>query len=255
MNGKVRVLAVVCAMGAAFAAACGDSEVPTGPSEAAVPAPPRVLSVSVTGPASFFSRGQTQQLRAQASLSNGLVEDRSSTATWSSDNSGVASVSSSGVITIGNEGEASVSATVDGQRGSLRVRVTYGSRTPDPAPGQRIPPPNESGEVVRLFQDRPDLVARSCQPENGGTGTWEFMEELIRRLRIKDTRWGYNSRRGVPGDVARDEVAYHWGPGPDEGSRDVYAWDVMGGHCGPTPSPAWIDVTSLGVLWASRGQF
>ena len=147
------------------------------------------------------------------------------------------------------------SATADGTRGTLRVNVVFASRTADPAPGQRLPPPNEFGEVQRLFADRPDLVARSCQPENGGTGTWEFMDELVRRLRLKDTRWGYNSRRGVPGDVARDEVAYHWGSGPDENSRDVYAWDVMGGHCGPTPTAAWIDVTSLGVLWASRGLF
>ena len=102
------------------------------------------------------------------------------------------------------------------------------SELPDPPPGQRLPAPNEFGVVVQLFAERPDLVARSCQPENGGTGTWEFMDLLVDRLRLKDTRWGYNSRRGVPGDVARDEVAYHWGSGPDENSRDTYAWDVMG---------------------------
>jgi hypothetical protein len=252
---KVRVFVGVCALSAVSLAACGESETPTGPTNAAVPAPPRVLSVTVVGPISFFQRGQTQQMIAQTSLSNGLIEDRSASATWQSDNSGVASVSSSGLVTVGNEGEATISATVEGQRGTLRVRVVHAPRTPDPPPGQRLPRPNEFGEVVRLFGDRPDLVARSCQPENGGTGTWEFMDELVRRLRLKDTRWGYNSRRGVPGDVARDEVAYHWGPGPDENSRDVYAWDVMGGHCGPNPSPAWIDVTDLGVLWASRGLF
>jgi Bacterial Ig-like domain (group 2) len=252
---NVRVLVGVCAIGALSLAACGDSEVPTGPTNAAVPAAPRILSVTVAGPISFFRRGQTTQMAAQASLSNGLIEDRSASATWQSDNSGVASVSSGGMVPVGNEGEATISATVEGTRGSLRVRVVHAPRTDDPPPGQRLPRPNEFGEVVRLFGDRPDLVARSCQPENGGTGTWEFMDELVRRLRLKDTRWGYNSRRGVPGDVARDEVAYHWGPGPDENSRDVYAWDTMGGHCGPNPSPAWIEVTDLGVLWASRGLF
>ncbi len=59
----------------------------------------------------------------------------------------------------------------------------------------------------------------------------------------------------MAGDVARDEVAYHWGPGPDEGSRDSYAWDIMVGHCGPNPQPAWIDVSDLGTLWVSRGRF
>lgn len=252
---RMYVCAAALMAAAAGASGCGSSSTPTGPSSPATPTPPAVFSVTVSGPTSYYQRGQTQQMTARVTLSNGFFEDRTSGVTWASSNGGVASVSASGVVTIGNEGDTEISATADGKRGSVQVRVVYAFRTPDPAPGQRIPPPNEFGEVQRLFNDRPDLVARSCQPENGGTGTWEFMQELIRRLRLKDTRWGYNSRRGVPGDVARDEVAYHWGPGPDENSRDVYAWDVMGGHCGPNPTPAWIDVTSLGVLWASRGEF
>jgi hypothetical protein len=214
-----------------------------------------VLSVEVTSSTnSHISRGQTQQLAAMATLSNGLIENRASTASWQSDNGGVASVSSSGLMTVGNEGEATVSATVDGQRGTLRVRVQYAFRTPNPPPGQRLPKLNELGEVQRLFAERPDLVARSCQPESGGTGTWEFMDELVRRLRLKDTRWGFNSRRGVPGDVARDEVAYNWGSNPDEGTREAYAWDVMVSHCG-NPQPAWQDVSDLGTLWTGRGVF
>jgi hypothetical protein len=251
---KVRVCIVAAATAAMMA--CGDSEVPTGPSNAAVPSPPRVNSVAVSGPASYHARGQTQQLTANATLSNGFVEDRSSSATWQSDNSGTASVSSSGLMTVGNEGEATVSATVDGQRGTLRVRVQYAFRTPDPPPGQRIPRPDESGFIRQLFGERPDLVARSCQPESGGTGTWEFMDFVVERLRQeKDLRWGYHARRGIASDPARDEVAYHWGPGPDENSRDTYAWDIMAGHCGPNPGPSWIDVTNLGVLWISRGKF
>jgi hypothetical protein len=252
---RVRLFASAITLAAVFGSACGSSEVPTGPSNPVVPSPPTVSSVAVVGPTSFFQRGQTQQMTARATLSNGFVEDRSSTATWQSDNSGTASVSSSGVITIGNEGEATISATVEGQRGTLGVRVVHAFRTPDPAPGQRLPKPNEFALIQQLFAERPDLVARSCQPESGGTGTWEFMELVVDRLRLKDTRWGFQSRRGVAGDVARDEVAYHWGPGPDEGSRDAYAWDIMGGHCGPNPTPAWIDVSDLGTLWVSRGRF
>jgi len=253
---QVRLIAVGAVLAAAIAAACGDAEVPTGPSNPAVPSPPRVSSVAVTTTTtSFIARGQTQQLAAQATLTNGFVENRASTATWASDNTGVASVSSSGMMTVGNEGEATVSATLEGQRGTLRVRVQYAFRTPDPPPGQRLPKPNEAALIVQLFNERPDLVARSCQPESGGTGTWEYMEFVVDRLRLKDTRWGFQSRRGVAGDVARDEVAYHWGPGPDEGSRDAYAWDIMVSHCGSNPSPSWQDVSDLGTLWVSRGRF
>jgi hypothetical protein len=253
---QVRLLVVGAVLAAAIASACGQSEVPTGPTNAAVPSPPRVSSVTVTtSTTSFIARGQTQQLAAQATLTNGFVENRASTATWQSDNTGVASVSSSGLMTVGSEGEATVSATLEGQRGTLRVRVQYAFRTPDPPAGERLPKPNELGVVQQVFAERPDLLARSCQPESGGNGTWEFMEELVDRLRLKDTRWGFQSRRGVAGDVARDEVAYHWGPGPDEGSRDAYAWDVIGGHCGPNPVPTWGDVSDLGTLWVSRGRF
>jgi hypothetical protein len=251
---RVRALTAAIVL-AALSAACGDSEVPTGPTNAAVPSPPRVNSVAVTGVASFFQRGQTSQLRAQATLSNGFVEDRSSSAQWQSDNTGVANVSSSGVVTIGNEGEATIAATLEGQRGTMRVRVVYGNRTPDPPPGQRLPRPDESGLIRQLFGERPDLVARSCQPESGGNGTWEFMDLVVERLRLVDLRWGYHARRGVASDPARDEVAYHWGPGPDEGSRATYAWDIMGSHCGSNPQPAWLEVTDLGVMWISRGKF
>ena len=253
---QVRVMVVGMAIAAVVASACGDSDAPTGPSGAAVPSPPHVSSVAVTATTtSFIQRGQTQQLAAQATLSNGFVENRSSSATWQSDNSGVASVSSSGMMTVGNEGTATISATLEGQRGTLLVRVQYPFRTPDPPPGQALPKPNEFALIVQLFNERPDLVARSCQPESGGNGTWEYMEFVVDRLRLKDTRWGFNARRGVPGDIARDEVAYHWGSGPDEGSRDTYAWDIMVSHCGSNPSPSWQDMTDFGTLWASRGRF
>jgi hypothetical protein len=253
---QVRLAAAGALFAAAMVAACGGSDAPTGPSNAAVPSAPRVSSVAVTSSTtSFITRGQTEQLAAMVTLSNGFVENRSSSATWASDNTGVATVSSSGVMTVGNEGQATISATIDGQRGTLQVRVQYAFRTPDPPAGQRLPKPNEAAFIVQLHAERPDLVARSCQPESGGTGTWEYMEYVVDRLRLKDTRWGFQSRRGVAGDVARDEVAYHWGAGPDEGSRDSYAWDIMVGHCGPNPQPAWIDVSDLGTLWVSRGRF
>lgn len=236
--------------------ACGSGDPPAGPSTPAVPSAPKVLSVEVGGTAAFFERGQQQRLVARALLSNGFVEDRSSSATWQSSNSGVVSVSSAGVATAGDEGDATISATVEGQRGNLDVRVKYGIRTPDPPQGQRIPKPNEAAFVAQVINSRPDLLARSCQPESGGNGTWELMDLVVDRLRAeKDLRWGYNGRRGLENDPARDEVAYHWGSGPDHGSRDTYAWDILVGHCGTNPTPAWQDVSDLGTIWISRGRF
>ena len=233
-------------------ASCNDTATPSGPTTPIVISPARVVSVAVSGTGTFYQRGQTQQLRAVATLSNGFTEDRSATARWASDNSAVASVSSTGVVTAGNEGEASISATVEDHRGATTVRVRYGNRTPDPAPGQRLPAPDGSDVVRQVFAERADLVGRSCQDEGG---TWELLDEIVDRLRLRDLRWGYNGRRGDPAFPGRDEVAYHFGAGSSEGSRDAYAFDVISGHCGPAPTPSWQDVTALGTIWITRGRF
>jgi hypothetical protein len=133
-----------------------------------------------------------------------------------------------------------------------------GNRTPDPAPGQRLPLPNMSFVVNQIASQFPGALANSC-PEHGGT--WEFMDRVVNELRKYDTRWGYNGKRGNANDPSFDVVDYHYGPGPDEGSTDVYIIDIIGGHCGSSPQPGWGDVTDVtrqnGTIgrWISRGRF
>jgi hypothetical protein len=87
------------------------------------------------------------------------------------------------------------------------------------------------------------------------------MDRVVGRLRQHDTRWGYNWKRGRVGDPSYDVVDYHYSAGPDEGSTDVYIIDVIGGHCGPSPSPSWLDQTDAtyqaGTIgrWTGRGRF
>jgi hypothetical protein len=242
-----------CVLSLVALAGCADSDVPAGPSAPAVASPARVVSIRVTGPSSFFQRGQTGQLVASVTLSNGFTEDRTASATWQSSNGGVASVSTAGVVTIGDEGDATITASHSGQQASMGVRVRYAFRAPDPPAGQRLPKPNVEGFVADLFRSRPDLVARSCQDQGG---TWELLDFIVDELRSKrDLRWGYNGRRGDPNFVARDEIAYHAGAGPSENSRETYAWDVIGGHCGSNPVPGYIDMSDLGTIWLTRGRF
>ncbi len=132
------------------------------------------------------------------------------------------------------------------------------NRTPDPPPGQRLPLPNMFFVVQEVARQYPAALANSCQDHGG---TWEFMDRVVDRLRQYDTRWGYNWKRGRIGDPSLDVVDYHWGPGPDENSTDVYIIDVIAGHCGPNPSPTWNDVTEItyssGTIgrWTGRGRF
>lgn len=135
--------------------------------------------------------------------------------------------------------------------------VSGANRTPDPAPGTRLPLPNRSGVVNAAYSERPDLVRRSCQSRGG---TWEFMDYLVDKLREEDNRWGYNGKRGNANDPSEDIVDYHWGAGPSNNSTQVYIMDIMLSHCG-NPGPAWIDQTgvtaSQGTIgrWTGRGRF
>jgi hypothetical protein len=87
------------------------------------------------------------------------------------------------------------------------------------------------------------------------------MDLLVDTLRTYDTRWGFNGKRGNAGDPSHDVVDYHYGNGSSEGSTEVYIIDVIGGHCGSNPSPAWGDVTAATAAgggigrWISRGRF
>jgi hypothetical protein len=130
-------------------------------------------------------------------------------------------------------------------------------RTPDPAAGTRLPLPNMAHIVFQVAQQYPTALAHSCQEHYGAAG-WEFMDRVIDALRLEDTRWGYNWKRGRVGDPSLDVIVYHYGPGPDEGSADVYGVDILLGHCGPSPTPAFINITGAGgsgAAWTSRGRW
>lgn len=127
------------------------------------------LTVTAPGP-ELYQRGSTAQFRAIVTLSNGFQEDRTSSVSWSSDNSGVASVSNTGLVTAGDEGTATITATLQSLRGTFGIRVRNAFRAPDPAPGQRLPKPDVFGVIRDFFFANPALVARSCQDAGG---TWK----------------------------------------------------------------------------------
>ena len=136
---------------------------------------------------------------------------------------------------------------------NARFLTVFEKRTPDPPPGGRIPYPAwGAGIVAQVAAERPDLLRRSCQDQGG---TWEFLDTVVDRLRLEDTRFGYNCKRGNCGDPSHDIVAYHWGPGPDQNSADVYIIDTVSGHCGPTPGPTWSDVTGITLSSGTIGRF
>jgi hypothetical protein len=264
------LLLVICS-----AAACGKTENPgptsptppptANPNPAPPPAPtPTVTSVTVNATTTTFSaQGATAQFTAVATLSNGSTEDRTSTASWQSSNTVVATVTALGVVTALQDGDAQITATVSDVRGSRNVSVRIVRRTPDPQPGQRLPLPDVQGVIAQLTAARPDLFAQQCSRGLKYVRN-PWLDYIVDELRKLDTRWGYNAKpnrsaadnEGVPVEVAGDEITYHFGPGPDEGSSDVYPIDILVGHCGPTPSLTWRVFTGEEpARWTGSGRF
>ena len=93
-----------------LAAACGTATSPSA-----------VSSVTVTGTPPAV--GTSSQYAAVANLSNGSTEVVTTTATWTSSNPDVATVSSAGVVTAMAAGTASISATFDNITGSTQTAV------------------------------------------------------------------------------------------------------------------------------------
>src|SRR5262245_26593937 len=105
----LRFAGVLLAAGALLTPACGNK---SGPS-------PTVNSVAISGTGALTTIGQTAQLSASATLSDGTVQDVTGKATWQSDNPAVVLVTPAGVITGVNFGSTTVKATYQSVTGQL----------------------------------------------------------------------------------------------------------------------------------------
>jgi hypothetical protein len=263
----------------ALAAGCGDdSSTPTAPTpppaSSNLPAP-TVTGLTVTGNGSFTASGAASQFAATVTLSDGTSSDESRRATWTSDNSGVVTVSAQGLVTALGNGDATITATLSNFRATriATVRVaattttippTAGPRTPDPAPGQRLPMPDVQAYIMQRAAARPDLLLNQSCPTGFKYVNDPWLDYMVDGLRTLDTRWGYNGKPtrtaadngGNPVIAAGDEIAYHYGAGPDQNSPDVYLIDILVGHCGPTPSITYRVFTGEEPgFWTSAGRF
>jgi hypothetical protein len=121
--------------------------------------------------------------------------------------------------------------------------ITAGLRTPDPPPGGKLPLPNEEGLIIAVAALFPAALADSCVAEGG---SWDFMEAAVAALRLTDTRWGFNCKRGFCGDISEDVVDYFYGIGDGQGSTEVYLIDIISAVCpGGSQSPSWQDQTQV----------
>lgn len=95
-----------------------------------MPLPPApVAAVSVTLAAASLNPGQTTQATATTrDANNNVLTGR--TIAWSSSNTGIASVNSSGVVSAVAVGSAQITATSEGQSGSATITITTSAPVP-----------------------------------------------------------------------------------------------------------------------------
>lgn len=113
--------------------------------------------------------------------------------------------------------------------------------------------PNDSNVVRAIASAYPAALSHSCQPEGG---SWEFMDRSVDALRAVNGRYGYNAKRGNMNDPSLDVVSFFRGADANafQGSSDVYIFDLLAGHCGPTPSVFWGDVTDITFSSGTLGR-
>jgi len=106
-----------------LAGACGSSAPPAAPTTPTV----SVVSIQVGVPgngSAALTPGETRQLFALATQSDGTTADVTNVATWQSSNPNLATVSPAGVVTAAAQGALDVTATYKSVKGSLRVDIS-----------------------------------------------------------------------------------------------------------------------------------
>ena len=100
-------------------------------------------------------------------------------------------------------------------------------------------PPNELALIQQLAAQHPTEFYNCDRHQD------DFVQLVVRALRARDPRWGFNWVRGMVGDSNGDVIGYYYGPGaPAENSRFVTIVDIVGG-CG---APGQGESVTWGVI-------
>ena len=238
--------------------------------------PPPPVVIGVPTPTSPINNTTTATVRPTLTVTNGTVTGDAGTVTYRFEvDEGTSFGNAAAVVVVARSGSGTTAATLNsnleaGREYFWRVNGTNGTvtsawsgpqqfrtptggspsppppgpggpRTPDPPPGGQLPLPNEEALINSIAAANPGALADSCIEEGG---RWEFMDLAVAALRARDTRWGYNCKRGDCNDPSIDVVDYFWGIGDGHESTDVYLIDIISAVCpGGNQSPAWIDQT------------
>ena len=201
-----------------------------------------VTSVSVTPTPDTLTPAATKQLTATVKDQNGGAMT-GVTVSWSSNATGVATVSSSGLVTAVATGTATITATSSGKSGTATVVVTSGTSTnPPPPPPTGIWRANEPTGMTQLINSPFNTVATT---EGGTAEGWTLWYAGTISPRRPMLALRFRRRRSAQ-FVFPTSHPYGSGPGtlsfvPPAGYTKVYisfAVKLSSNYFGPGPSEA-----------------
>jgi len=170
--GTVNGSGLVTGVAAGSVAITATSEGKSGTASVTVAGAP-VASVTVTPASASVQAGQTQQLTATLKDANGnILTGR--TVTWSSNNTSVATVSSSGLVTAKVAGSATITATSEGKSGTSALTVT-----PVPVASVTVAPASASVAVGATLQLTATPKDANGNPLTGRVVTWQSSNNTI----------------------------------------------------------------------------
>ncbi len=124
-------VATISSGGDATAAAAGNTTITAtlgsiSGSAALTVNPPALVSIAVTAPNSSIAVGATDQFTATGTYSDGSTKNLTTLVTWSSSNTSVATIASSGIVTAKAAGTTTITAASGNISGSAGLTVTGG---------------------------------------------------------------------------------------------------------------------------------
>lgn len=194
------LLFIVLAVGAGASCKNATPTTPTTTTTTTVAAA-TVSGVALSGTNSLTVKGQTTQLTAAASYSDGTTQNVSPQASWQTDNPAVATVDA-GLVTAVSSGQATITATFQGKSGTLLITVSL--------PNKAIP----EWTVTLTFRTNSGssggyiAQSRITWSEKGGSFGYDVTSFLIRYLDeqgrlLTSQTWTAESIRNAWGGSAR----------------------------------------------------
>ena len=178
VNGSGLIMAVSAGTATITASTGGVSGTATITVTVPPPPTPTVTNVSVAPATGNIQQGQTIQLNATARDANGNVMP-GQTFSWTSDNSGIATVNSSGLVMAVGAGTATITASVSGVSGSATITVTVPPPPPPTVSSVSVSPATAGLQPGQTIQVTATARTSSGTIVSGQTFTWTSSNSAV----------------------------------------------------------------------------